>query len=265
MKTILNLVVIFSLSAFTALAQETTSAEELAKKLANPVASLISLPFQNNSDFGIGEEGGSRNTLNIQPVIPFKLNEKLNLITRWVFPVITQYSITAPGEKQSGTADAVLSAFLSPAEPAGGVIYGVGPVFLAPVASEELFATEQFGAGPTAVALTQKNGWTVGALVNQIWKISGDDDKPEVNQFYALPFVNYNWKSGAGIGANSDFTYQWDNEVSTAFINITASGITKFEKQTVQFSIGPRIQVSGPDNNRADFGIRSAIVFLFPR
>jgi hypothetical protein len=58
------------------------SAADLAKKLSNPIASLISVPFQNNTDVGIGKFNGSRNTMNFQPVIPISLSLKLNMITR---------------------------------------------------------------------------------------------------------------------------------------------------------------------------------------
>jgi hypothetical protein len=87
------------------------SAEEVAKKLANPVAGMISVPFQNNTDYGIGDAKGIRNTMNLQPVVPIKLSKKLNLITRYIIPIVTQYHISSPDDKQNGLGDAVISAF----------------------------------------------------------------------------------------------------------------------------------------------------------
>jgi hypothetical protein len=183
-----------------------TEAAELAKKLANPIASLVSLPFQNNLDAGIGDHHGSRNTLNIQPVIPISISDKLNLIVRVVLPVIAQQNVSAIDAKESGLADAIVSTFFSPALPKKGVVWGVGPCFLVPTATNDLIATKKFGVGPTAVILKQAKGFTFGALINQIWSVAGNKDRPAVNQMFFQPFVAYNWKSGAGVVINSEMT-----------------------------------------------------------
>ena len=246
-------------------AKPAESAEELAKKLSNPIASLISVPFQNNLDVGIGQYKGARNTLNFQPVIPIGLSPKLNLITRLVLPFITQYNITKEGSYQSGLSDAVASAFFSPAIPKHGVTWGIGPVFLLPVATDSLLASKKFGIGPTGVILGQIKGWTIGALVNQIWSVAGNKDRPDVNQMFVQPFVSYNWKSGAGIGVNAEMTQNWRTNTTSIFVNPVISGVTKLGKQTIQLVIGPRIQVAAPSGGKADFGVRAALVFVFPK
>jgi hypothetical protein len=263
----LILFLVFSLSAGILKAQDTvhkTSAEELARKLSNPVASLISVPFQNNLDVGIGQYKGARNTLNFEPVIPVRLSPKLNLITRLVLPFITQYNITKEGSYQSGLSDAVASAFFSPAITKHGVTWGVGPVFLLPVATDSLLASKKFGIGPTGVILGQFHGWTLGVLVNQIWSVAGDKDRPDVNQMFVEPFVIYNWKSGAGVGVDIEITRNWQANTTAIFINPVISGLTKLGKQTIQIVIGPRIQVAAPSGSKADFGVRAALIFVFP-
>lgn len=247
-------------------AQEKTgsSAEDIAKKLNNPVAAMISVPFQNNMDVGIGPNNGSRNTLNIQPVVPVSITPTLNLIARWVQPVITQHDITGENTKQSGLGDAVVSGFFSPAN-AEGLIWGAGPALLVPVATDDFLGTKKFGVGPTALILNQSNGWTYGALVNQIWSVAGDKDRADVNQLFFQPFCAYNWKSGAGIGGNMEITQNWEAETTVAFLNPVISGVTKMGKQTVSLAVGPRICLGAPEGAKPDFGVRSVLTFVFPK
>jgi hypothetical protein len=258
-------------NTFPSLAQKSTSkstspdAAEVAKKLANPIASLISLPFQNNLDVGIGVNHGSRNTLNIQPVIPVNLSPKLNLIARIVLPVISQQNVSAKDAKESGLADAIVSAFFSPAMPKNGLVWGAGPCFLVPTATNDLLASKKFGIGPTAVILKQANGWTVGALINQIWSVAGDKQRSNVNQMFFQPFAGYNWKSGAGLVINSEMTQNWEGDTFTFFLNPMINGISKIGKQIVQLQIGPRISIAAPEANRADFGLRASFILVFPK
>jgi hypothetical protein len=249
------------------LAQESgqLSAKELALKLANPVSSLISVPFQNSTDIGIGEFNGTRNVLNIQPVVPVGLTKNINLITRVILPVITQMNITGPGESESGLGDAIVSMFLNPAISSDGFTWGAGPVFLVPTSTNDLLATKKFGTGPTAVALYQTGGSTVGGLINQIWSVAGDENRSKVNQLYFQPFYGYNWESGAGIGADMEIIHNWVSGKTTAWLVPSISAISSLGDQKVQFIIGPRINLAAPEGAKADFGVRAQLVFLFPR
>ncbi|WP_167615062.1 hypothetical protein [Maribellus sediminis] len=248
------------LFSFSSVAQD--DAAELAKKLSNPIASLISVPFQNNTDVGIGTLNGARNTLNIQPVVPISVSENINLIGRVILPVVSQYNITGAGENQSGLGDAVLSAFFSPK--VSKVTWGAGPVFLLPIGSEH-FSAKKLGIGPTAVALYQTNGMTIGALVNQIWSVAGDKDYSDISSLFFQPFFAYNWKSGAGIGGNFELTQNWKAETTVLWFNPTVSAVTAMGKQKVQFVIGPRLNLSAPESAKSKFGVRAVLVFLFPK
>ncbi len=241
------------------------SAADLAKKLANPISSLISLPFQNNTDLGIGDNNGSRNTLNIQPVVPIGLTDNLNLITRVVLPYITQYNMTGAGTHESGLGDAVMSAFLSPSNSKNGITWGAGPVFLIPTGTNDFLTTKKFGIGPTAVALYQSNGFTIGGLINQIWSVAGNKDRGDVSSMFFQPFFNYNWKSGAGIGGNFEMTQNWESNTTTVWFNPTISAVTSLGTQKTQFAIGPRFNLAAPDGAKADIGFRAVVVFLFPK
>ncbi len=263
----LFLIFAFSFTMGTVKAQDNPeeSAADLAKKLSNPIASLISVPFQNNMDVGIGEFNGSRNTLNFQPVVPISLSPKLNMITRLVLPIISQQNITAPGVEESGLSDATVSALFSPAQAKNGLTWGFGPIFLVPTATDKFLGTEKFGVGPTAIVLKQSNGWTYGALVNQLWSIAGSEDRAEVSQLFAQPFLIYNWKSGAGLGGTFEITQNWEGNSTAVYFNPTISGITQLGKQKVQLAVGPRIPIAMPESSRPNFGVRAVISFVFPK
>ena len=240
-------------------------AAEMAKKLANPVAAMISVPFQTNLDVGIGAYDGYKSTTNVQPVIPIGLNKDWNLISRIILPVVNQQNITGEGEIQTGLGDAVVSAFFSPAVPKNGLIWGLGPVLLIPTATDEFLGAEKLGVGPTVLILKQTHGWTIGALANQIWSLAGNSDRSDVNSGFLQPFLTYSYKSGAGLGLVGEITQNWNASTTTVWLTPNVSGITKIGKQLVQLQVGPRFQVASPDGGKAKFGIRAQVVLVFPK
>jgi hypothetical protein len=242
-----------------------SDAAALAKKLANPIGALISVPFQNNMDVGIGEYNGSRNTLNFQPIVPFELTAKFNLITRMILPMIAQYDITGEGAQQSGLADALVSGWVSNAVVKNGWVWGLGAAFLVPTATDAHLGAEKFGLGPTAIVLKQAHGWTAGILVNQVWSVAGVADTADVNQMYMQPFVTHNWKSGSGITLNAEVTQNWEASSTVGFINLMFGGLTRLGKQTVQLQVGPRFQIAAPDGGKSAFGVRTALILVFPK
>lgn len=264
MKHLYSFSIILLLLGISSKAIAQDDAAELAKKLANPIASLISVPFQNNTDYGIGELKGTRNTLNFQPVIPISINENLNMITRVVLPIVSQYNITGRGEEQGGLGDAVVSAFFSPTN-SKKLTWGVGPALLVPIGTNDFLTAKKFGMGPTAVALKQMNGWTVGGLINQIWSVAGAEERSDISQMFIQPFFAYNWKSGAGIGANMEITENWKASTTTIWLNPTVSAVTSLGKQKAQFALGPRLNLAAPEGGKADWGWRAVLVLLFPK
>lgn len=154
----LALLALAALPALPLHAQEgALGAAELAKQLANPVASMISVPLQFNWDSNIGpDDAGRRFTMNIQPVIPASVGTDWNLITRVILPVVDQSDIAPGAGSQFGLGDTTASLWLSPKLPsANGWIWGLGPVFLLPTGTDELLTTSKWGLGPTGVALRQ--------------------------------------------------------------------------------------------------------------
>ena len=179
--------------------------------------------------------------------------------------MIAQENITAEGNSEFGLSDAVASAFFSPAEPKNGLVWGIGPVFLIPTATDNLLGTQKFGVGPTGLILKQTNGWTYGALVNQIWSVAGNKDRSDVSQLFLQPFLTYNYKSGAGLGINAEITQNWKASTTSAFINPTVSGVTKLGTQIISMAVGPRIQFASADVSKAKFGVRAVLTFVFPK
>jgi hypothetical protein len=236
---------------------------ELAKKLQNPVASLISVPLQNNWDFGIGPEDALRYTLNIQPVIPISISKDWNLITRTIVPVIHAESPVRGGDDRTGLGDILQSFFFSPKEPTGcGWIWGAGPVILYPSGTDGLSA-HKWGAGPTAVLLKQESGWTYGMLANHVWSFSGGSEA-DVNATFLQPFLSYTTKTYTTFGLNTESTYDWEDSQWTVPLNLTVAQLLKLGGQPVQFQAGGRVYAERPDGG-PDWGLRFTVTLLFPK
>lgn len=239
-------------------------AADLAKKLQNPVADLISVPLQFNYDEGYGPKDAGRVTLNVQPVIPFSISKDWNVISRTILPVIYQDSVANGIDSDFGLGDTVQSFFFSPKEPVGGWILGFGPVALLPTGTDPALRSDQLGLGPTAVALRQEHGFTYGALVNHIWAVTEDDDHDTINATFLQPFLGYTWPSATTLTLNAEMTYDWTHDELTLPLNLMLSQLAHLGSQPVQFQIGGRWYAKSPDNG-PDWGLRFAITFLFPK
>jgi len=244
-------------------------AAAMAKKLSNPVAALISVPLQFNYDTGYGpDEDGSKFLLNIQPVIPITLNEKWNVISRTILPVVSQSDLFPGAGDQSGIGDIVQSAFFSPRAPtASGWIWGAGPVFLLPTGSDDLLTADKWGIGPTAVVLKQEGPWTYGALVNHIWSFAGEEARADVNATFLQPFLAYGTKSAWTFTLNSETTIDWeaDDDGATIPLNGVVSKVTRVGSQLVSLGAGLRYWVDAPENGPEGLGYRAVITLLFPK
>jgi hypothetical protein len=243
-------------------AAEEQGATELAKKLQNPVSDLISVPFQNNFNFGYGPEDKMQYVLNIQPVIPQHITAKWNWIHRTIIPVIDQ---PAPVD-EFGLGDIQYQGFLSPANP-GKFIWGVGPVFQFPSATDSQLGTEKWSAGAGAVALRTDGPWVYGALVNNIWSFAGDDDRANVNQMLIQPFINYNFGRGLAVGSAPIITANWEaasGQKWTVPLGAHVSQIIPIHKVPVNFLLGAYYNIVKPDNG-PDWSIRFQIALLFPK
>jgi hypothetical protein len=260
-----------NLQAETSPAQETPGAGggedvgALAKAAQNPIADMISLPFQNNTNFGVGPRDDVQNILNIQPVIPLHLNEQWNLITRTIMPVICQPELGPGLREQSGLGDIQFTTFFSPAQP-GKWMWGVGPIFQFPSATDEVLGQGKWCAGPSAVVLRSQGPWLYGALINNVWSFAGDDDRSNVNQMILQPFVNYNLPKGWYVSSAPILTANWQADSDQRWVVPLGAGvgkIFKLGKQPVNASVQGYYNVVHPDDG-PDWQLRAQLQLLFP-
>jgi len=182
---------------------------EIAKQAQNPIASMISVPFQNSTTFGVGENSDVQDSLLIEPVIPFRLTSDWNLITRTIVPVIDQPTLTPGLGNVSGLGDVQLSLYMSPAKSFGGLIWGLGPSFSFATATDRSLGTGKESAGLSTALLTIQGPWLGGVLITDVASIGGEDDRKSVHQFLMQPFLDYNFSRGWYLASSPIITASW--------------------------------------------------------
>lgn len=239
---------------------------DLAKQSQNPVADLISVPFENNSNFTVGTEDAYVNILNIKPVIPIKLTENWNLINRAIIPVIYQDE-RFPGEGDVfGLGDITYQGFISPARP-GNLVWGLGPQLQIPTGMDRL-TSDQWALGPSAVGLMMPGNWVFGLLVSNVWNIGGGyDNPPDVSFFSAQYFINYNMKGGWYLTTAPTITANWEADSDDTWTVPFGGGIGrvfKIGKQPMNAKLAAYWNAEKP-RWAADWNVQAQITFLFPR
>lgn len=237
---------------------------ELAKQLANPVASLISVPFQNNFDCCYGPEDGGRYTLNIQPVVPISISKNWNVVVRTIVPIIYEGETVDGQGSEFGLGDTVQSFFFTPKAVKNGFVWAVGPVFLYPT-GESRFGSKKWGAGPTILLLKQaKGGITVGFLANHIWSVAGNDHRPDISSTFLQPFVSKTLPDSTTFSLGMESTYNWESRKWLVPVTAGVSHIFRFGKQPVQIGPAVKYYASSPTGG-PEWGARLNVTLLFPK
>jgi hypothetical protein len=249
--------------------------DALRNAAQNPVASLISVPIQENWNFNNGPANRTQNVLNIQPVIPLSVSKDWNLIVRWITPVIYQPlpvpQVSGPPAQTTGVyglGDMNPSFFLVPKK--SKIIWGVGPTVVLPTATNTTYLGQgKLSMGPSVVVLVQPTHWTIGALANNVWSVAGhsNHDKPAVNQFLLQWFVNYNMKKGWYLTTSPIITANWKATSGNVWTVPFGGGVGRIMKLgfqpvniTAQF-YGNAVHPPGT----SPWGLRLQFVLLFPK
>jgi hypothetical protein len=246
-------------------AQAQSSDEDLATQLSNPVASLISVPFQFNWDHEFGpERDGRKFYLNIQPVIPTKINDEWNWISRVIVPIVDQHIPFIGDGSQSGVGDITGEFFLSPAKPTSdGTIWGIGPAILVPT-NTDFISAGKWALGPTAVVLKQASGWTLGALFNHLWSVGGSGSQ-NINNTFLQPFIAYTTKDAWTFNLDSESTYDWEAHQWSVPFNATVSKLFRIGKQPISIGVAARYWADSPSTGPHGWGARLVVTLLFPQ
>jgi hypothetical protein len=236
--------------------------EDIQKQLSNPIASLTLVPIQSNFDFNIGPaRDGSRVTTNIQPVVPFKLNDQMSLVIRTIVPVIGQSDIFPGAGSQHGLGDTLQSFFFVPPT-VNGFTWGAGPALQYRTGTDLLLTSGKWAAGPTLVALQQTGPWTVGILTNHIWSYAGDSDRSNVSSTFLQPFIAYAASGGWTYTLNTQSTYDWVAKQWSVPVLAQISKLTKIADQPVSLAAGVKYWAQTPDSGPHGFGGLLSITFI---
>lgn len=250
---------IFSMSAFA----QSGDAKELAKAVQNPLASMISLPFQNNTNFDWGPEGGTQNVLNIQPVWPFEFNDDWNFVTRTILPVVTIPGVTPGMGSTTGLGDTTFTGWFSPSA-ASEWIWGVGPVVVLPTSTDDKTGVGEWAGGASVVVLTMPGDWVIGSLFSNVWDISGSTP---INFFTWQPIVNYNLSNGWYLASVPIVTADWEAESDQRWTVPVGAGLGKIfriGKQPINTSLHFYYNAVKPDIV-GDWTMRIQFQLMFPR
>jgi hypothetical protein len=240
---------------------------EIAKQAQNPIASVISVPFQNNATFGVGEYSRLQDSLLIEPVVPFRLTSDWNVITRTIIPVIDQPTLAPDLGNVDGLGDVQLSLYMSPVKPFHGLIWGLGPSFSFATATDRSLGTGKDSAGLSTALLTIQGPWLVGVLITDMASNGGQDDRKSVHQFLMQPFVDYNFSHGWYLASSPIMTANWKAAPGNKWTVPVGGGggrIVRMGHQAINTYVQAFDDVVRPHQG-GTWTLRLQIQLLFPR
>jgi hypothetical protein len=276
LNTIKATVLVAALSLSTAFAQEvkpgTAPAASgdidkvgIAKKLANPIANMISVPLQYEFSRGVGRnQGGSEQTLLFQPVMPFNLGGGDTFIVRPIVAGVREVSVQgASGQPFSGygIASVTIESFYAP-NTNSSWIWGIGPFAQSPSGNSGKFGSQQTGAGVTGVVLNRHGPWTYGLLSYQSWEVGGNPAFGTQNNLYGQPFLAYTNKEAWTFTTNMEALYNYDTRRTSNPLYAGVSKLAVIDRIPVSFSAGPMYYVSNTPGGPSGWGARATVTLV---
>jgi hypothetical protein len=251
-----------------ACAQESSAqgTSEIAKQAQNPIANVISVPFENDFNPQTGVKKEDSYVLEMKPVVPLRLSNDWILITRTIIPVIQVPDLAPSVHGTTGLGDIQESLFLSPAK-AGPVIWGAGPAISFPTATQSILGTKKLSVGPNVVVLRSQGHWLFGTLAQNLFSVAGPSARPNVNQMLLQPFVNYNLRHGWYLTSSPIITANWEVKPGqrwTVPVGGGAGRIIHFGMQPVNVYAQVFRNAERPDGT-THWSARFQMQFLFPK
>jgi len=239
------------------------SPASVAMKLRNPVSSLSRISFENNLDFGMAaNREGYRYTMLLKPVVPFRLGEDWNLISRTEVPLIQQDGIDA-STVQTGLGDILQTFFISPSK-GRQFFWGAGTTLLIPTATDTRLGAGKFGIGPALVVGRQQSAWTYGVLARQIWSVTGHSDRADVRSTYFQPFVAYTTRSAWTFAADTESSFDWVGRQWSAPIHLEVTKALRIGRFPVNVGGALTCWVASPPGGPQACGVRFIVTPTFP-
>jgi hypothetical protein len=254
--------VLVAVGAWADPAPPAPQAGSLAQDLRNPVAHLVSVPFESNFDFG-GGTSETTYTGNVKPVVPFSLGKDWHLITRTIVPFVSTLSSDG-SHREFGVGDIAATVYLSPERSHAGWFWGVGPGLVVPIAKDDAIGTGKWSAGPTAAVIREHGGWTFSLLTAQAWSFAGDSSRSRVNATVVQPSVSFTTRRDTSLSAGTASLYDWTEGEWTVPLELSLDQLVKVGKQPATVGLTARHGLWRPEDD-ASWGLVLTMTLLFPR
>lgn len=213
------------LTSFAIRSWAQTSNADLAKEARNPIADLVNIPLENDFYLNTGENRATAYVLNIQPVIPFHLGGDWNLITRTIIPIASAPALSPGMGAVTGMGDINPTFFIAPKSNAEW-IWGLGPTFTFPTASDRRLGAGEWSAGPAFGLVYSSGPWVIGGIANNQWSFAGWGNGGG-NAMSLQPSATYTFNDGWYLTSGPTIAANWDSGTSNRWSLPVGGGFGK--------------------------------------